>query len=242
MPRSKRIIPTLAVLVVCTFLLAAGVSCNAITLSPKVQHYSADAEFKGKFLGVRTGTYEAEFDYAAIGLELAWQANRDLELFTDLGVAGADEESLDVGINGLEVGLGMRSADPVDPGWGIDWGIRLHSHYLEDENTISGVRYDNEFTGSGVDFNVGVYHAFPLENDLLLKASLGGYAKSLDGEWEADLVNTKVLDIDYELESEALYAGIALVPAGEEGIDLSALYYQGTEDVRGVVVTAGVRF
>lgn len=239
---SRSFFPAFLALIICAALVMAGASCQSVTLSPKFQHFSADVEFEGTFLGVPTGTYEGDFDYAALGLELAWQAAPELELFVDLGFAAADEENLDVGITGSELGLGIRSPDPDEPGWGMEWALRVHSHQMDSEDTISGVRYDTEFVGGGADLNLGVYHAFSLESGLLFVASTGLFVKSLNGEWTADLVGIEVLDIDYEFESEALYAGITLTSAEEEGVDLSARYYQGTEDLRGVIVTAGFKF
>ncbi len=236
------IFPRLSILAVAALLVAAGVSCKTVTLGPKFQHYSVDVEFDGAFLGVPTGTYEADFDYASLGLECAWQAAPQLELFIDLGFAAAAEEDYDVGIDGSAVGFGIRSPDPSEPGWGIEWALRGHSHEMASEDTIATVRYDTEFVGSGTDLNVGVYHALSLESDLLFTASLGVWAKSLSGEWTADLLGIEMLDIDYEFNSEAVYAGITLAQAAESGIDLSAYYYQGTESLRGMIVSAGFKF
>jgi len=242
MLESKSIFSISLVLFVCGGLILAGTSCKTATLSPKFQHFGADVEFEGAFLGVPTGTYEGDFNYAALGLEFAWEASPDIELFGDLGYAAAEEESLDVGIAGSEIGFGIRSPDPAEPGWGVDWEVRLHSHYMENDETIAGVRYDNEFVGGGSDLNVGVRHAFDFERGLLVVASTGIWIKTLDGEWTADLVGTEVLDIDYEFEAGALYAGIALTSTEEEGVDLSAHYYQGNDDLRGVIVSAGFKF
>ncbi len=234
--------PSFLILMICALLILVGTSCKTVTLSPKFQHFGADVEFEGAFLGVPTGTYEGEFDYAALGLEFAWQASPYLELFADLGFAAADEENLDVGTTGSELGIGIRSPDPTEPGWGMEWAVRVHSHNLESEETIAGVRYDAEFIGGGSDLNLGVRRAFDFERGLLVVASAGVWAKSLNGEWTADLVGVEMLDIDYEFESEALYAGIALTSTEEQGVDLSACYYQGAEDLRGVIVTAGFKF
>jgi len=73
-------------------------------------------------------------------------------------------------------------------------------------------------------------------------ASAGIWTKTLEGEWTADLVGVEMLDIDYEFEAAALYAGIALTSTEEQGVDLSAHYYQGAEDLRGVIVSAGFKF
>ena len=136
MHNSKCFFPTSLVLILCGGLIVAGASCKTATLSPKFQHFGADVEFEGAFLGVPTGTYEGDFNYASLGLEFAWEASAYIELFTDLGFAAAEEEHLDVGTTGSELGLGIRAPAPAEPGWGVEWEVRVHSHNMESEETI----------------------------------------------------------------------------------------------------------
>lgn len=238
----------------CLLLALGGVSCKALydsmsplgdahfAMRPKYQEFDADVEFDGMVNGVTSVKNEPELEFKYTGLEGAVLIAHSIELYVDYGRTKVENNHNNAKAEGPEVGFGVRSPNPSESGWGVDWNARFNYHDLEDsENTMSGYKKE-ELEGIGLDLSAGPYYALPLANDYLFSPRIGVWFKALKGDNEVLLDSVKVTDADYDLRAVAGYAGFRVNHVLPKYLDFTADFYMGSDDLTGFLISLGVRF
>jgi hypothetical protein len=198
-------------------------------------------------------------------IEASWIV-RSGEFFVDFGTIEIDDrgdERLDA--DGYGFGFGVRTAPPDEAGWNIDVGVRLGFHELDFGREADPVDPDWDYEGFDADVHVGTRRSFDLGRDLLFSLRGGVYLKEMSENLGKSLLHAGLVvlsesgsssssyedgrkadvdhdDSEYVLSSMGLYLGTQLNFASSDCLDVTANIFVGTDRMKGVCLTAAVRF
>ena len=219
---------------------AATSSVSDPTLLTRIRYseFNADVDFDGTLIGGLGFKSEPDLNFSSGGVEVGLHLNEFVEVFADLGGGNAENNDNPAKVEGAEVGIGLRSAAPSQPGLGVDFGARYCAYVMDGEN--SGL--DEEIIGTGSNAHLGGAYSLPLGDALLLTPSAGIMYLERRGDYEAELLGVKVADADFEVFSWGIYTGLRLNTPSLRHLECMVRAFVGTEDVQGIRFILGYRF
>jgi len=236
--------------------------CSPFGFKVTSSRFQAEMDFD---TDLRDGEYLTRHTWQRI--EASWLV-RSAEWFADFGSIEIDDrgdERLDA--DGYGFGFGVRTAPPQETGWDLDVGVRLGFHELDFGRKADAVDPDWDYEGFDAEVHAGARHSFDLGGDLLFSLRGGVYAREIGEEFGRSLLHAGLAvlsalggengndtyeneheadidhdDSDYVLSSLGLYLGTQLNFVSNDYFDVTANVFIGTDRMKGVCLTAAVRF
>jgi hypothetical protein len=235
---------SLAMLCVLAGLLCVG--CTGLGLRAKYESFESDLDFDDDY-------GDPQFNQERAGVELTTTWFRIINIFLEGGTAykEIDESGSDIDADGYYAAAGFKSPNPESSGFKLDYRGRIGYYYVDDSSATLNLpapwgavtNADTEFYGYDVDGNLGVGYAFELGVLGLIFMPRGGvYTKNQVGEfkWKAKGLGKET--VDYDVYSVGGYLGATFLSDTLLGLDISGMYYKGSEEMEGFMIAGGFYF
>jgi hypothetical protein len=218
------------------------IGCTGLGVRAKYEYFESDLDFDD--LG------EAQFNQERAGVELTTTWFRVINIFLEGGTAYKEpDDGGDLEADGYYAAAGVKSPNPESSGFKLDYRGRIGYYYVDDDGRINlpppfgAVNVDAEFQGYDVDGNFGVGYAFELGAlGIILMPRGGVYTKNQVGEFELKAKGLGKDSFDYDVYSVGGYLGFTLLSDTLLGLDVSGMYYAGSEEMQGFMVAGGFYF
>lgn len=231
-----------AIFLLCIFPAMLLNSCQSVAIRPIYEYTGVEVDFDGDSKGSPVSVSNEETVFKRAGLEVAVSKAQNLEIFADLGWSEMDKDDASA-LDGYEMGIGVRSQWPTEPGWGIDWSGRLSYFDLDDDETLFGtILLDREIEGYGITLKGGPHYAFQVGEEYIFSPHAGIQYNMKRGDEDISRFGTKETDLEFEYDSFGAYVGARFNSKSLKHFDINADLSVGSNALIGFMISAGIRF